>query len=65
LTPVRREDEGDNLWNVFNVVQEKIIEGDFDYTFGTKSRKARKIKNFQQDQKINTKLFNTALEYAA
>lgn len=65
LTPRRREDEGDNLWNVFNVIQEKIIEGDFDYVFGTKSRKARKIKNFQQDQKINTKLFNTALEYAA
>jgi len=65
LNPVRREDVGDDLWSVFNVVQEKIIEGDFDYTFGTKSRKARRIKNFQQDQKINTKLFSTALEYAS
>ena len=65
LTPTRKEDQGDNLWNVFNVVQEKIIEGDFDYIFGTKTRKARKIKNFQQDQKINTKLFNTALEYVS
>ena len=63
LKPVRKEDEGSDLWSIFNVVQEKLIEGDFDYTIGSKFRKARKIKNFKQDQKINKELFEVALEY--
>jgi hypothetical protein len=64
LIPTRNEDTGNDLWSVFNVVQEKILEGDFNYTFGVKVRKARKIKNFSQDLKINKELFNLALEYA-
>jgi hypothetical protein len=64
LVPIRKEDEGNDLWSVFNVVQEKILDGDFNYTFGVKVRKARKIKNFSQDLKINKELFNLALEYA-
>lgn len=64
LEPVRREDRGDDLWSVFNVVQEKIIDGDFTYSSGTKTRKARRVKNFSQDQKINRELFELALEYA-
>lgn len=63
LTPTRKQDEGSDLWSRFNVVQEKIIHGDFNYVVGTKNRKARKIKNFQQDQKINQELFDLALEY--
>ena len=62
--PVRKEDAGSDLWSVFNVVQEKIITGDFDYRAGGKARKAREIKNFKQDMKINKELFNVALEYA-
>ena len=65
IKPVRKEDEGNDLWSVFNVVQEKIIEGDFDYMAGGKLRKAREIKNFKQDMKINKELFNVALEYAS
>ena len=57
LTPVRVEDQGKDLWSVFNVVQEKIISGDFEYTAAGKARKAREIKNFKQDQKINKDLF--------
>lgn len=64
LIPTRKEDEGNDLWSVFNVIQEKILDGNFNYTFGTKARKARKIKNFNQDLKINKQLFNLALEYA-
>jgi len=47
-----------------NVVQEKIIDGDFTYSSGAKTRKARRVKNFSQDQKINRELFELALEYA-
>jgi len=45
------------------VVQEKVIEGDFEYLAGGKTRKARQIKNFRQDQKVNKELFKLALEY--
>ena len=65
LNPVRDEDLGNDLWSVFNVVQEKIIEGDFEYIIGNKVRKARQIKNFKQDQKINKELFDLALEYTS
>ena len=65
VKPVRKEDSGSDLWSVFNVVQEKIITGDFDYRSGGKERKAREIKNFKQDMKINKELFNVALEYAS
>ena len=64
LNPIREEDEGKDVWSVFNVVQEKLISGDFEYKRGTKIRKARKVKNFSQDQKINKELFQLALEYA-
>ena len=63
LTPVRKEDEGNDLWSIFNIVQEKIITGDFEYIVGSKVRKAREIKNFKQDQKINKEMFEVALEY--
>jgi len=64
LTPTRDEDCGSDLWSRFNVIQEKIISGDFTYIAGGKVRKAREIKNFKQDQKINKDLFDLALEYA-
>ena len=65
LNPVRKEDRGNDLWSVFNVVQEKLITGDFNYRAGGKPRKAREVKNFKQDMVINKKLFNVALEYAS
>jgi hypothetical protein len=63
LTPTRPEDRSMDLWNVYNVVQEKLVKGDFRYQYGEKSRKARKIKNFQQDMVLNERLYDLALEY--
>ena len=61
----RKEDEGNMLWEVFNRVQENIIEGNFEYTtLGGKNRQARVIKNFKQDQDLNKKMFAKALEIA-
>ena len=60
----RNEDKGDDVWVVFNRIQEKLLNGDFNYTAGNKVRKARKIKNFQQDARVNSELFDLALEYA-
>lgn len=65
IKPTRNEDVGDDLWSVFNVVQEKLVDGDFDYSNGVKIRKARKIKNFKQDIKLNQELFALANEYVA
>ena len=61
--PTRKEDEGNDLWSVFNRIQEKIIDGDFNYGFGNKTRKARKIKNFNQDLVVNSRLYELATEY--
>jgi hypothetical protein len=64
LTPTRKEDEGNDLWSVFNLVQEKLVHGMVDYRAGSKQRKARRIKNFQQDIKLNSELYELALAYA-
>jgi len=64
LTPTRKEDEGSDLWSVFNLVQEKLVHGMFDYNSGSKARKARRIKNFQQDVALNADLYTLALQYA-
>jgi len=51
---------------VFNRVQENIIEGNFEYkTPKGKIRQARVIKNFKQDQDVNKKMFNQALTLVA
>jgi len=60
-TPIRIQDENPSIWNIFNIIQEKLIHGDFVYELNNKTRKARPIKNFQQDIMINEKLFNLAL----
>jgi hypothetical protein len=61
LTPNRKEDEGDDLWKVFNVVQEKFVRGGVEY----KSQSGRKtglrgLKNIMAVNAINTKLWETA-----
>jgi hypothetical protein len=65
LEPTRPEDRGSDLWSVFNVIQEKILDGSFTYMSGAKVRKARKVKNFKQDIEINQKLFAMAAEFIA
>ncbi len=61
LEPKRKEDEGDDLWKVFNIVQEKITQGDFSAALrGAKVRKVRKIKSFEKDLKVNQDLFKLA-----
>ena len=59
LTPTRKEDDGNDLWLVFNRVQEKILGGS--YTSG--GRKARSVKNFQKDIQLNEQLFELAESY--
>ena len=66
LHPQRNQDYGNGLWEVFNRVQENIMEGNFSYlTIRGRVRQARKIKNFKQDLDLNKAMFNKALELVA
>lgn len=61
LETKRVEDEGDNLWVVFNRIQESIIKGDFHAALkGAKVRKVRAIKSFEKDLEVNKDLFKLA-----
>lgn len=61
LDPKRDADIGNDLWRVFNVVQEKITQGEFHAALkGAKVRKVRKIKSFEKDIKVNQELFKLA-----
>ena len=59
LTATRNEDQGNDLWLVFNRVEEKILGGS--YTTG--KRKARSVKSFQKDIELNEKLWELAESY--
>jgi hypothetical protein len=59
LSATRTADQGNDLWVVFNRVQEKILGGS--YTSG--GRKARSVKNFQKDIQLNEQLFELAESY--
>lgn len=65
LTPLRKEDEGNSLWNVFNVLQEKVIKGGYleAKEEGKKARKVRKVTSFIKDLDINSKLWQAMEEY--
>ena len=64
LETQRSEDQGNGLWEIFNRVQENIVEGNFKYITRTgKRRYARPIKNFRQDMNVNSKMYETALAY--
>jgi len=64
LTPNRVEDEKNTVWNVFNVLQEKLVRGGTQY----KTQKGRLtsmkyLKDFQNINKINTQLWELAESY--
>jgi len=67
LEATRPEDQGDGLWEVYNRVQESIVQGKYKYASSgniiqedTKTRKARPIKNFKQNIEVNKKLSELA-----
>jgi hypothetical protein len=63
LNPNRVEDEGNDLWSVFNVVQEKFVRGGVEMT-SPKGRKTRLkgLQNIMALTKVNTKLWELAEE---
>ena len=59
LNADRPQDAGNDLWVVFNRVQEKLLGG----SYKAGKRKARSVKNFQKDIEINEQLFELAESY--
>lgn len=63
LTPNRDEDQGDDLWTTFNVVQEKYIRGGIETTSQRGRRtKLRGLENIIAVNQVNTKLWTLAEE---
>ena len=69
LNVERKEDAGNGLYEVFNRVQESLIQGKYLYAINGKvdrqvgkARKARPIKNFKQSIEVNKKLSALAFE---
>lgn len=60
VKPSRIEDYSDDLWTIFNVIQEKIIRGGIQLP---SKRHSRPINNFVNDNDINTKLWQLAEKY--
>ena len=70
LNVERKEDAGNGLWEVFNRVQESLVNGKYNYAMNgkvnaadAKVRKARPIKNFKQSIDVNKKLSELAFAY--
>lgn len=61
LNPLRDEDKGDSLWQVFNVVQEKFIRGGVEYTTNSGRKTGlRTMNDIYNVNRINTKLWELA-----
>jgi hypothetical protein len=65
LAPRRKQDEGDSLWVVLNRVQESVLKGGYSITNKkNKLRRAKSIKNIQQDIKLNQMVWELAETFA-
>lgn len=63
LASQRNQDNDPNLWNVFNRIQEKLVNGGISYRSNNKTRKVRALKNFTADLQFNSELWQLAEEY--
>lgn len=64
LDPKRNEDKSDDLWTVFNICQEKMINGEYsDVNSNNKVRKQRKITSIKKDIDFNQKLWAVATSF--
>mgnify|MGYP003659742992 CR=1 FL=1 len=63
ITPNRSEDEGDDMWKLFNVVQEKFVRGGLEYSSPKGRRtKLKGLQNIMAVNQVNTRLWELAEE---
>ena len=63
LSVSRAEDEGNDLWKVYNRIQENLINGNYEIKTKKGSRKGSSIKSIDNGIKINEGLWNLAKSY--
>lgn len=64
LEPMRKEDNSNDLWTIFNICQEKMIKGEYqDTNSGKKPRKQRKITSIKKDIDFNQRLWAIATSF--
>ena len=64
LRPTRIADEGNELWKVYNVVQEKLIGGGIIYNLPNgRQQTARALTNIDKRIDVNKKLWSLTEEY--
>jgi len=61
-TPHRTEDQGTDLWTLFNITQDNVMRGGFVNT--STGRKARPIKNILKDINYSSQLWSIADKYS-
>jgi len=65
LKPIRKEDKGNSIWQVYNTVQEKLIKGEFTHIGVTnKERSGRPLTNIRRNLIVNKGLWELAEEYS-
>jgi len=64
LRPTRQEDDGNDLWKVYNVVQEKLLRGGLVYNLASgRQQTARALTNIDKRIDVNKKLWSLTEEY--
>ena len=66
LSPERDEDAGNDLWTVYNVIQEKMIRGGVAYKLKSgRQQTSREITNIDRSVDINKRLWELTEEYSS
>lgn len=63
ISPRRKEDEGEDLWKVYNRAQENLMNGNFETRTKKGSRRGTSIKSIDKGIKINEDLWSLAKSY--
>jgi hypothetical protein len=64
LLPRRPEDEKNDLFTVYNVIQENVIKGGVEYRHNESIRHTRKITGVGTDYKVNSGLWDIMVNFA-
>jgi len=66
LEPLRNEDKSEDLWTLFNIVQERLVKGEFErQTMNGRRTRPRGITNAARHIDFNKTLWSIAEEYMA
>ena len=63
LEPLREGDKGNDMWSLFNVVQEKFVRGGLKYKTNKRSTSMKELRSINSLQKVNSELWELADSY--